>query len=156
MRRAFKLEVDRYVAETAQMRIPEGDHVASFLQFAEGSLALIQDLWPTEGLEWHRGLVARREGLLSMTQWREIHESIAAYRARLGEPYGMSEVHGDQSAISFLFALAIESPDVSVNEYRLPQLARALDEFSCQFIEHFGRSREVLQALKGAFHVTGA
>ena len=156
MAESFELEMDRYVAETAQMRIPEGDHLASFLQFSESSLALIQDRWPTEGFGWHRALSARRDGALSMAQWREVQEGIAAYRASLGEPYGMNEPHGARAAISFLFALAIESPEVSVHQYQLPQLARALDEFSCEFIEHFGRGYEVLQALKAAFHVVGA
>jgi hypothetical protein len=156
MAERFELEVELYVAETAQMRIPEGDHVASFLGFADSSLSLIQERWPAEALGWHRALSARREGALSMAQWREVHESIASYRASLGEPYGMNEAHGERASISFLFALAVESPVVVVHQYQGAQLARLLDEFSCEFIEHFGRSREVLQALKVAFHAAGA
>jgi hypothetical protein len=65
----------------------------------------------------------------------------------------MNESHSNQAAISFLFALAIESPEVSGHEYEGPRLGRLIDEFSTEFIEHFGHGREVLGLLKAAFHV---
>ena len=66
----------------------------------------------------------------------------------------MNEAHGEKAAISFLFALAIESPEASAHEYQQPQLGRLLDEFSGEFIEHFGRDQEVLIAMKRAFRAS--
>ena len=153
---AFEHEVDDYVLQTAHMHLPDGDHLASFIDFAAAVLAMVRESWPAQALAWHHALEARRQGTLSMAQWREVQSALSAYRIAMGEPYGMNEAHGAHAALSFLFALAIESPEASAHLCHPPELARLLDEFVCEFIEHFGRGREVVTALKRAFHVTDA
>lgn len=155
-REPFQAEIDYYVKQTAKTHVPDGDHVISFITFASEVLALVRDVWPASGSAWQRSLEARLSGNLTLVQWREVQSAISFYRVSVGEPYSMSEEHGSQAAISFLFAMAIESPEVPVQQYQPPQLARALDEFSCEFIEHFGRSEEVVQAFRRVFRVADA
>ena len=64
----------------------------------------------------------------------------------------MSESHGDQAALSFLFALSIESPEVSPDDYTGAMLAHLLDEFTSEFINQFGHGLELVAALRRAFH----
>lgn len=56
----------------------------------------------------------------------------------------MSEPHGDQAALPFLFALSIESPEVSPNDCKGAMLAYLLDEFASEFISHFGHNPELV------------
>jgi hypothetical protein len=152
-RETFELEIENYIGQTEFVKLPEGDHLASFIDFASEALALIRSFWPAESIAWSHALEARRKGSLSMVQWREIQEKISVYRNHIGESSGMDRPHSEQAAISFLFALAIESPQASIHEYCSPQISRALDEFSIEFIKYFGKSQEVLAALRRNFHV---
>lgn len=152
----YESEVEAYLCESADLSLPEGDHLAAFIEFACNILQLVRSCWPSESSVWWAALESRKHGALTLTQWRSVQSNISAYRASIGEAYGMNEPHGANAAISFLFALAIESPQVPLEEYRSPQFGRLLDEFSCEFIEHFGHSRELLAMLRKAFHFGGA
>lgn len=98
----------------------------------------------------------RRNEVLSTAQWRVVQDQLSSYRTSLGEPYGMNEPHGNQAALSFLFALAIESPEVSAQAYKGSSLVYLLDEFSLEFISHFGHGPALIDALKRAFHCESA
>ena len=141
-----------YVRQTSDLRFSEGDHIQSFLVFAQEMLELLRELWPTNAGAWASALQLRRIEALSMAQWRDVQDQISSYRKSLGEPYEMSAPHGDQAALSFLFALAIESPENSPGQYKGTALAYLLDEFSSEFINHFGRGPELVETLRRAFH----
>lgn len=151
-RKKFEQEVADYVRQTENMSLPEGDGLTSFIAFSSAVLALVQGSWPAESGDWVEALNARRDGALSMSQWRNVQSRMVTYRLALGESSANLE-HSDHAAISFLFSMAIESPDVTVHEFRGPQLIRLLDEFSCEFIEHFGHCEDVLSTLRRAFYV---
>ncbi|MGJ7530249.1 hypothetical protein [Variovorax sp. GB1P17] len=145
-----------YVRQTSDLRFPEENHVPSFLVFAEEMLELLRELWPIDAGTWASAMRLRRNEALSMAQWRDVQDQISAYRASLGEPNEMSGRHGDQAALSFLFALAIESPEVSPSDYKGTALTCLLDEFASKFINHFGHGPELVETLKRAFHCTSA
>jgi hypothetical protein len=144
------------VRQTSGLKFPEGNHLSSFLVFAEEMLELLRQRWPIDAGAWANAVRLRRNEALSMAQWRDVQDQISSYRVSLGEPYGMSEPHGDQAALSFLFALAIESPEVSPDDYSGPVLAYLLDEFASEFINHFGHGPELVDALRRAFHCKSA
>lgn len=141
-----------YVRQTSGLKFPEGNHIASFLLFAEEVLELLRERWPIDAMAWANAIRLRRNEALSMAQWRDVQDQIASYRASFGDPDGMSESHGDQAALSFLFALSIESPEVSPDDYTGAMLAHLLDEFASEFINHFGHGPELVGALRRAFH----
>ena len=148
----FSFQWNDYVKQTSGLKFPEGNHIASFLVFAEEVLELLRERWPIDAVAWANAIRLRRNEALSMAQWRDVQDQIASYRASLGGPDGMSEPHGDQAALSFLFALAIESPEVSPDDYTGAMLAHLLDEFTSEFINQFGHGLELVAALRRAFH----
>lgn len=148
----FPCQWKDYVRQTSGLKFPEGNHIASFLVFAEEVLELLRERWPIDAVAWANAIGLRRNEALSMAQWRDVQDQIASYRASLGGPDGMSEPHGDQAALSFLFALAIESPQVSPEDYTGAMLAHLLDEFTSEFINQFGHGLELVAALRRAFH----
>ena len=148
----FSFQWNDYVKQTSGLKFPEGNHIASFLVFAEEVLELLRERWPIDAVAWANAIRLRRNEALSMAQWRDVQDQIASYRASLGDSYGMSEPHGDQAALSFLFALAIEAPEVSPDDYTSAMLVHLLDEFASEFINHFGHGPELASALRRAFH----
>jgi hypothetical protein len=148
----FRHQCQDYVRQTSGLKFPEGNHIASFLVFSEEMLELLRERWPIDAGAWADAMKLRRNEALSMAQWRDVQDQISSYRASLGESDEMSEPHGDQAALSFLFALSIESPEVSPGDYKGSMLAYLLDEFASEFINHFGHGPELVDALRRAFH----
>lgn len=150
---SFNTEVDFYVAATRNFRLREERAFDAFTRFASDVISLIRDRWPSEGDGWLDVVHSCRNGSLSDAQVRRVQLELTSYRKNeLHEPCGMDVEHSDQAAIVFLFQLAIEMPPPKGSvAYRGTSLVRALDEFSVEFIEHFGMAEAVVTLAKRHF-----
>ncbi|WP_198087252.1 hypothetical protein [Variovorax sp. E3] len=152
----FRDQYQDYLRQTSGLKLPEGNHVRSFSIFAEEALELLREQWPVDAESWVHAMRLRRNGALSTAQWREVQDQLSSYRTSLGEPHGMNEPRGNQAALSFLFALAIESPEIATQACEGSSLVYLVDEFSSEFINHFGHGPALVDALKRAFHCESA
>ena len=146
----FSQEVESYVAATRDIRLNEDRAFEAFTAFSCDVLLLIRDRWPDDAARWIEAIRESRSGVLSQSNCLQCQRSLAAYRSEaLGEPGGMDTDHSDESALVFLVQLAIEMPPKAGSmEYRGTALARLMDEFAVEFIEHFGMGDAVLRLIK--------
>ena len=86
--------------------------------------------------------------------WSSLHAEVESYRVEiLVQPRSMNEEHNAQAALTFLFQLALVSPDRSATELSGAQLVQLLDKFSIEFIQYFGYGAELADMLFTAFNV---
>ena len=70
----FSFQWNDYVKQTSGLKFPEGNHIASFLVFAEEVLELLRERWPIDAVAWANAIRLRRNEALSMAQWRDFQD----------------------------------------------------------------------------------
>ena len=150
----FEVEVDRYVEATAHLWLESQDLPASLWGFKREVLKLARHAWPPEAVAWFE----QAEKISSRQEIDELVGRIAKYRTEvLGESLSGDVEHSEAAALTFLFSLMFYLPVSG----ELTQTARAalsyfIDEFSIEFISHFGRAQEVVDALRNNFQASEA
>ncbi len=147
-------EIEKYLASTLKVPLPNGDCSNQFIMFARSALELLRNNWPSLGERWVLSIQEANGQLISPAKWSEIQSEISAFRTTiLKQPYSMAEKHNSEAAITFLFALSIISPNYDPHEYSGAQLVQLIDIYSLEFIEHFGQTDQLTKIISEAFHV---
>jgi len=142
-----------FTEQTASLRLPSGDHARAFTRFALEVLSLERKHWPLPATDWHSAIEKAVSGEVEPLFVQALQREIRSYRnERLKEPEFLVP-HSSAAALTNLFELAAIPPLTPGATETDPALARAIDEFADEFIEHFGRWEDVLVALKKNFRV---
>ena len=150
----FEAEVDRYVEATAQLRLEAQDLPASLWGFKRDVLQLVRHAWPQEAVAWFE----QAEQVASRQEIEELVGQITKYRTEvLRESLSGDVEHSETAALTFLFGQMFYLPVSG----ELTQTARAalsyfIDDFSIEFISHFGRAQDVIDALRSNFQTSEA
>lgn len=57
----FRDQFRDYLRQTSGLKLPEGNHLASFLSFAEEALGLLRERWPIDAGAWVDAIRLRRK-----------------------------------------------------------------------------------------------
>lgn len=142
-----------FTEQTARLSLPPGDHARVFTRFALEVLSFELKSWPQPAVDWHSAIEEAANGGVGPCFMRALQQEISSYRNEvLQEPEFLAH-HSPAAALTYLFELAAVPPLTPGATRTDTALARAIDEFADEFIEHFGRWEDVLAALKKNFRV---
>jgi hypothetical protein len=136
---ALEAEVDRYIEAIAQIRLESRDLPTSLWNFKREVLQLARYAWPPEAEAWYEEATT----VASPEEIENLLQRINHYRAEV--PVEKS----DSAALASLFHLLFYYPvsgELTPSAYAA--LCYFVNEFSIEFISHFGQAEEVLDALR--------
>jgi len=145
--------MSEFIEQTASLKLPPGDHGKAFVRFTLEVLALADSQWPPPAARWYSVIensLSRGDGGQAA---RTLQPEIRAYRTQVLKEPDFLAPHSPAAALTYLFEISVDpglTPGATTTD---TTLGRAIDEFANEFIEHFGRWREVLAALKRSFGV---
>lgn len=142
-----------FVEQTANLKLPPGDHKKAFVRFTLEVLALVRSQWPPPAAHWY-SVIEESLTCEGGEQMAKAHQpEIRTYRIQVLEEPSFLDPHSPAAALTYLFEMSADpmlTPNATVAD---TTLARAIDEFADEFIEHFGFGQEVLASLKRSFGV---
>lgn len=142
-----------FAEQTAYLTLPPGHHRKAFVRFTLEVLALVRGKWPPPAAHWYSVIeesLAREDG---ERMAKALHPDIRTYRTQVLKEPNFLNSHSQPTALTYLFEMSADpvlTPNAAATD---TTLARAIDEFADEFIEHFGRWQEVLEILKKSFGV---